>query len=378
MILDKDVASSRQWAHRAPEGWHQALASYYQTTQKREQQRFSPASVIVPIHDEERSLESFFNAVTSADLSPDHPLKWFLITNSCSDSSPEIVRKFLFDIDPNTEALTMNTDTDAGVSDVSLEARVGKMSFTHLNTSTRGKANALRLGNELALRNNHHIAMSIDANVYPEADALRILYESSDHEIVQRPQSGIVVLHGSAYREHRPTPYSKTILRNKKGPKPSPEVRDLSNVNGWMIGWNTSWFKTIEDRIQVAVEDYAIGLLARTEGYHTLKIPEMKIWGYKGSTLGDDFRERVRAMRGMIQLIDQEPSLTDQVQLDNVYMRPFVQRIAALISRLSKKPTRSMLQMVNFGLYEIALLQARREFAIDPKNQSWPEIVSSK
>ena len=380
MILDKDIASSHQWAHRAPEGWHLALASYYQTPENdTSKKHVEKTAVIVPIHNEERSLESFLNALMVADLSPEAAIRFLFITNACQDQSPTIIRKFLGSVDKRADTIqTPPIVTDPNVDSEIFEARVGNTSLLHLNTQTKGKANALRLGNELAIQSGHPIAMSVDANVYPEANALQKLYDSSSEAIVDQPESGIVVIHGSPYREHRATLYSQLVLKNKRGAKPSPEVKDLSNVNGWMLGWDTNWFKTIEDRIQVAVEDYAIGLLARVEGYHTLKVPDIKIWGYKGSTLRDDFRERVRAMRGMMQLMGLEPDLEDKILQENVNMRPLSQRFEALVGRLSKNPARTMLQILNFGLYEAALLQARREFEVDPNNQSWPEIASSK
>ncbi|MFA9202190.1 MAG: glycosyltransferase family 2 protein, partial [Candidatus Nanopelagicaceae bacterium] len=353
MILDQDVASSRQWAHRAPEGWHRSLVRYYQAPDYSTANK--PAiktKVIVPVHNEQRSLPSFLNALLTADLSTESAISFLFITNACEDQSPAIIRQFLGSIDRQADMIqTPPIVTDPAVEPEIFEARIGNTSLQHINTSTRGKANALRLGNELAVQSGNPIALSVDANVYPEANALGEIYQTAVEHIEDDATDRTVLFYGDSQRVFRPSLYSRLVLSHMRQPKPDGEVRDLKGANGWTLGWHTDWFTTVQDDIQVAVEDYAMSAMARSRGNHTLKVSDAQIWGYKGSTLVDDFQERSRAMRGMLQLINQDPVMASWVENDNAYMRTFTNRSKDLAKRIQASPMRAPLLLGNFVLF---------------------------
>src|SRR5205085_12651488 len=88
---------------------------------------------------------------------------------------------------------------DATLQPAAVTTRVGNITFSHVDTPTPGKANALNIGNAIALERDHSIAISVDANNFVEPDVFRHMFARA-HQAFADPANTTVVI--SAMHEH--------------------------------------------------------------------------------------------------------------------------------------------------------------------------------
>lgn len=312
----------------------------------------SKFSIIVPIHNEERSLPSFLGSLMLADIPFSCPVNIIFITNGCTDGSSLIIDHFIEEF----------KDTK-------------NLSLEHVDTEVLGKANALRIGNDLAVGAGYKIAISIDANNFMEPNCLALLYGAAYQEICSK-EGPVVLLSPAAKGVRRP---SKQNFLFNLGRNPNQDIGGFY-VNGWMMAWNTSWLESIGGPPPVAIEDYAMGVMARYGNFETRRVTEAAIWGYIPNNLGDILKGRFRYVRGMKALMDLFPEIISIVRGDYFFMREtFHERTTAFLQEIEDITPVSLLRKVlNFCFWEYALWQGNKQYYTNPFNQSWEQIPSTK
>lgn len=312
----------------------------------------SKFSIIVPVHNEERSLPSFLGSLRLADIPFSCPVNFIFITNGCTDKSSLIIDNFVKEFKDSKN-----------------------LSLKHVDTEVLGKANALRIGNALALRAGHRIAISIDANNFMEPNCLALLYGAAYQEICSK-KGRVVLLSPAAKGVRRP---SKQNFLFNLGRNPKQDAGGFY-VNGWMMAWNTSWMEKIGGPPPVAVEDYAMGVMARYGNFETRRVTEAAIWGYIPNNLADILNARFRYVRGMKTLMNLFPETETIIRRDYFFMRKtFHERATAFLQEIEGiTPVSLLRKALNFCFWEYALWQGNRQYHTNPFNQSWEQILSTK
>lgn len=335
-------------------------------------------TIIVPIHDEEKFLSSFLSSLMIADFPHTAPMNIVFITNDCSDQSSQIVANFMKKMSGGLEDQQIAID-DTGLRQPMKVARMQNITLMHLDTATRGKANALRIGNNLAASQEHAIAMSIDANNFVEPNAIAQLFKSAN-EFFEVKKEKTVLISGL------PRGVRLGLGRNPLLDVGREINKDISagssSVNGWLMAWSTDWLKNIDGPPQVAIEDYALGVMARIDGFNFQKIPEAVIWGYIPNNVADTLSSRIRYIRGRHQLMKQVPASEEIVRADHYFMRKtLMERTKVFLSELKeiKDTPFSLLRKVgNFFIWEYVLRKGFKQYLSNPESQSWEPLHSTK
>lgn len=332
-------------------------------------------TIIVPIHDEEKFLPSFLGSLMLTDFPYSAKINILLITNACTDQSWQITDSFLDRLGGKADSQQLSLD-DPLLRQSAKVVYINNLSLFHLDTATRGKANALRIGNRMALNAGHQVAISVDANNFMEPNALANLY-SCANRCFQSEEEKVVLLSSYARGERRPAKLNRLLdlgLDLKQNLS-----RQSVSVNGWMMAWRTSWLESIGGPPPVAIEDYALGVMARKGNFEIGKVEQAVVWGFMPNNFKDLLSSRVRYIRGRLQLIDYDPSVENLIREDYYFMRStLVERLVKFLQEVDLTKIRGLRQLVGFLIWEYALGKAKKEYCLDPHNQSWEPILSTK
>lgn len=398
----KQLGQLTYFAREAPKGWIKATLPFHrqmlrerresslvdlqQHLKAEQRQRWiddtgvtpeeSHFTIVMPIHNEEKSLSSALASFMLSDIPADTAATVVLITNGCIDNSNKLVEEFLANIGETQSTKLDSVECDPAMNTESQFVMSGNITFMHVDTATQGKANALNIGNTLALRKKHRIVLSLDANSYIEPQVPRKMFASAQRAIID-DQNNTVLFNAQSIADRRKSKLKK-ILERGKGMQRDTIQRKEAEVSGWCMAWDAKWIDDIGGIPQVAVEDYALGVKARFEGLGIELVPEAKVWGYTVNNVRDLVNIRSRVARGKMQIMHINPSVKDIVQSDSAYTRSFTGRAAALIDWIKHSPHKAPFYIGNYLLWEIALAKARRDYQNNPDNQSWDPIKSTK
>ena len=340
-------------------------------------------TLIVPIYNEENSLPSFLGTLMLSDVSSTVNMQVIFVSNACTDMSVDILRAFLSDLGNVETRDVVGEFTDQSMDRCCAVVERDHFTCIHINTSTAGKANALRIGNTIAYRSGHLITMSIDANNFIEPDAIRIMFSHAHRAFRGKPEPHDTVLYSGVGRESVKGSKGEGLLA-----KISTNRRHLveaggageGGVGGAMVAWNTKWMNDLEGPPQVALEDYAMGVLARINNFKIELAEGANIWVY----IVNDFRgllnTRARHVRGKRQLCDyvnHDQSIVSFIENEAYYMKKFRLRLKHLFDRIVDDPLSVVRYTATFLLWEWAIWKAMRDYKRDPKNQSWEKISST-
>lgn len=340
-------------------------------------------TLIVPIHNEENSLPSFLGTLMLSDVPSTVNMQVIFVTNACNDLSVDILKAFLSDLG-NVETRDVVGDfTDQGIDRCCAMVLLNHCTYIHINTSTAGKANALRIGNTIAHRSGHLITMSIDANNFVEPDAIRMMFSYAYRAFRGHPKPYDTVLfngdgRGSVKGSKREGLLAK-INANRRHLVEAGGAGE-GGVGGWMMAWNTRWMNDLEGPPQVALEDYAMGVLAKVNNF---KIEDAKgaiIWGYMVNDFKGLLNIRARYVRGKRQLYDyvnHDQSIVSFIENESYYMKSFKFRLKCLFHRMMGNPLNTARYIATFLLWECAIWKGMRDYRRNPKNQSWEKIGST-
>lgn len=340
----------------------------------------SAFTLIVPIYNEENSLPSFLHTLLLADLPAQVPVQVIFVTNACTDRSAELVESFMAHLGHVEQQEMLDNFGDQNMDPCYTSVRAGEHMYLHINTSTPGKAHVLDMGNRLALQQGHLIAMSVDANNFMEPDALRQMFTHAHQAFRERPEVGDTVLFSAVGKENLKDAPLKKLLRKISGARHHLVEVGEGVVNGWMLAWNTQWMSNIGGPPAVALEDYALGVLARVSGFKIAQAPEVNVWGYVNNDLQGLLMTRARYVRGKLQILDYvqyEPAILALIESEAFYMKKRRFRVQHVCSHSLANPLRAGRYLVTFLLWECAIWRGTRDYKRNPTNQSWEKIAST-
>lgn len=335
----------------------------------------SKFTVVIPVHNEEKSLSSSAGSLFLSLVPTEAGMETDFILNGCTDESEVIVTNLL---KTRGEVVTHDITEeeferlrDTGLQKTYIEVRQGNQVHRVYKTETKGKANALKLGSNLALSRNHQILISVDANNYVEPDTLALMFkEAYKHFVFQKDNT--VVLSAIPEKVHKDTLGKLEHLLREHG------VFDDATyvpVFGWCMALNSPWAsKNIQP---VAVEDYALGVMARSQDKKVAIVEDARIWGYR-TNFKDSLNQFRRSIRGRLQLLDLHPELRPFLESDNYFMKPFKERIEIIAKHIKADPKRLPKYIWRFIYGEVGLMLGNSDYKKEPTNQSWAGLSSTK
>jgi cellulose synthase/poly-beta-1,6-N-acetylglucosamine synthase-like glycosyltransferase len=339
-------------------------------------------TVIIPIHNEEAYLPSMLGTIMMSDIPASVNAKFLLITNGCTDNgkSQRIVENFMRGLGEVSSHTLDEDQAPEDLHDKALErdftrVRIGNIEFVHLNTPTRGKANALNIGNKIA-KEHGQVAMCLDANDFPEPDALRELYAGA-REHIMNGEAGIVSGESTYDR-----PEVNFFLR-KIYKRALLKYRDYSRANltlvcGGIFSWDTHFVDELGGIPEVAIEDFGAGALARANGRDVVLDHDSKSWKRTSFSLRDRLEVNARYVRGALQVLERHPEVRKIILEELHYMKEFPQRTAKLAKRMAENPMDIPFYVASYLLWEASIVKGRREFERDHEDHSWRPIKSTK
>lgn len=371
----------------APEGWQkqflskseiintrEALVKYWEDTTgvKVSESKFT---VVIPVHNEEKSLSSAAGSLFLSLVPTEAGMETDFILNGCTDESEVIVTNLL---KTRGEVITHDITEeeferlrDTGLQKTYIEIRQGNQVHRVYKTETKGKANALKLGSNLALSRNHKFLISVDANNYVEPDTLALMFREAHSNFVSH-EDGTVILSAIPKKVHKETLGVIEKLLREHG------VYDDATyvpVFGWCMALNPQWaFENIQP---VAVEDYALGVMARSQNKRVAVVENARIWGYR-TNFRDSLNQFRRSIRGRLQLLDLHPELRPFLESDNYFMKPFKERIEIIAEHIKADPKRLPKYIWRFIYGEVGLMLGNSDYKKEPTNQSWAGLSSTK
>ena len=329
-------------------------------------------TVIIPIHNEQRALPSVLGALLSSAIPCAADIQIVFVVNASEDKSASVIRDRLarFGI-PVDLALTPSA-WDPTRKNEAFQVLLGSMRFIVVETPTGGKANALNLGNEIALQRGHKIAVNIDANNWIEPDSLALIFEHANRVIVECPESDVVLINSCEFSQ----------AKNDRGPVTAREKTLKAEVTGWMFAWSTWWIRENNGFPQYAIEDYGTGLLALSQ---KKKIEEShaNIWGFSAANFGDENKEQIRYIYGALQLKDRFKNDVDATRIllgDFPNLRSLKDRLVYRLLRRQNltSPVKFLRSLVRWALNETLIFRARIKYWRDPFDQTWEPVESTK
>jgi cellulose synthase/poly-beta-1,6-N-acetylglucosamine synthase-like glycosyltransferase len=335
---------------------------------------------MVPIHNEENSLPSFLRTLMLADIPASIELKILLISNACTDSSRAIIHEFLLSLGAVEEYPLECEWKDEGLNPTCQIVKLNHTTFMHVDSQTPGKANALSIGNSIARRDNCLISMSVDANNYLEPDAIRIMFAHAHSVLYGKLEAGATVLiSGNEQLERQNSRFTSVIEQSTKVQR-----HLVENINGYVLGcfmaWDTEWMHSIGGPPALALEDYALGVLARAQHYTIERARGANIWIYAVNDVSGLLDTRARYVRGMLQLVEfvhRDPSILGILEKEAYYMRHVRARLRHLFLKSKQSPQDFPRYVATFLLWEYALLKGKQEYRQNPTNQSWKKVAST-
>lgn len=340
----------------------------------------SALTLIIPIHNEERSLPSFLSTLMLANIPASVHLQIVFVTNACNDLSVEILKTFfatlgIVELQDMADCLP-DQQMDQHCSVVQRDC----LTYIHVNTARAGKAHALGLGNRLARQRGHLIAMSIDANNFIEPDALCLLFAQAHQAFRDKPTMQDIVLFSGVGKEAQQRSRQASVFGKTDDSQPHLVQVGGGVVNGWMMAWNTIWMESIGGPPEVALEDYALGVLARASGFRIEQAANVNVWGYVINDFKGLIDTRARYVRGKRQIyeyVKYDPAILSIIEDEAFYMKKFILRLKYVLSKAIGDPTRSAKYAATFVLWEWAIWKGMRAYKQNPTNQSWEKIEST-
>jgi len=330
-------------------------------------------TILFPIYNEEGfldySLESFFNSYSDPNIS--YQILFFL--NSCTDNSfnktKNILNKYK---NIKKEEFPENKYSklyDKGIEKKFLYAK-DQNSYNILNTSTKGRVNALRVGTQMALEYHSEILMSFDTDFILDPLAIYNLSQNAIMKISKEKET--VVMTGSPI-----------IVNNKRYTKIQNWLRNhfvwkdqrYNSLSGCCLVLEPNWLsENIENNI---IEDYALGLKARNQGFEILKVEDARMWGYR-TDYKDDIKQLTRSIKGRYQLLDKYPELNKMILSDHFFIQNFSKRFLYIFQNILKDPTSILKWLWTFIFVEIATSKAQKDYKTNPNSINWRPLDSGR
>jgi glycosyltransferase involved in cell wall biosynthesis len=328
-------------------------------------------SIIVPVHNEQRSLPSFLGALFLSEIPAGADVQIIFVVNASSDQSLVLIKNRLARMCAPEVVVLPPSSYDPKRLEHAYSAHCGGIRVMVVETPTAGKANALNIGSEIACQRNHPIAINIDANNWVEPDSIAFMYGCARQNIAA-PGSDVVIVNAREYCPTRET--QKDVTAKHKTQR--------AEVSGCMFAWSTEWIRQNHGFPQQAIEDYGTGLLALSQKKRIVE-SNANIWVFSPANSGDENRQIIRFTYGAMQLarsFENDPLAMEILLEDFPNLRPFGKRWQYQLFQKRRKNhfVRFIYAGVKFLFNEFLILQARQKFRNDPNGQTWEPIGSTK
>lgn len=332
-------------------------------------------TVVIPVYNEENSLPSFLSTLMFWDIPSSVDMQVIFVTNACSDASNRIIDAFLSDRGKLEVKKINYVFKDKYVEENYKIVQQDSKRFIHVNTPTSGKANALGIGNVIACQSKHGLAICVDANSFLEPDAIRILFAHA-YRAFQRELnvSDTVLISGKGQIARKASRFKELIDRTEAVKQHL--IEDSGVVLGCLMAWNTLWMESIGGPPEVALEDYAMGVMARVKNYKIEQV-NARVWNYRVTNLKGFLGTRARYTRGMLQILDfthYDPDVVKVIEKKAYFIKNFPGRLRYLLYKSKQHPRNFPRYMMTFLLWEYALQKGKKDYAQNPTNQSWEKI----
>lgn len=337
-------------------------------------------TLIVPIHNEEHSLPSLLSTLMLSDVPAAVHMQVVFVTNACHDGSADILKAFLAGLGMVETREVVGKHTDQGMETHCAVVEKDHSTYTHVNTQTAGKANALGIGNAIATQSGHLLAMSVDANNFIEPDAIREMFSQAYRSFHSHPEANDTVLLSGVGRESVKTSRLEGLLTKISFVRRHLVEVGGGVVNGWMMAWNTAWMNSLGGPPEVALEDYALGVLARARHFTIEQAIGVNVWGYVVNDFKGLLDTRARYVRGKRQIfdyVDRDPAVVALIEDEAFYMKSFGPRVTYVLHRAARDPLHLARYAATFLLWEYAIWKGMKDYRSNPTNQSWEKIGST-
>lgn len=329
-------------------------------------------TIVVPVHNEERSLPSFLGAFFASVIPSNSEVQIVFVINASTDRSATIIKNRLSCVAPSTVVYIPDSRYDRRRSSAAFQVRHGLLRFLVVETPTAGKANALNIGNEIAVQNSHFLAMNIDANNWVEPDSIALMYKQARLAILDIRNSPAVIVNAKEYCPTRDTQVDVPVKRRIQ----------KAEVTGCMFAWSTRWIDEINGFPQSSIEDYGTGLLALSQGRLIVE-SDARIWIFSPSNASDERRQMVRFYYGAMQLANRykdDPIAMRILREDFPCLQPMLGRFQFHIRRKRKlgMPGGVIRGVLAWLFNEYLIFRASIKLREDPDGQTWDPISSTK
>jgi cellulose synthase/poly-beta-1,6-N-acetylglucosamine synthase-like glycosyltransferase len=330
-------------------------------------------TILFPIYNEESfldySLESFFYSYTY----PNTSYQIIFLLNSCTDNSLKKTIQIL-QKHKNIKTKKYEYEEYQQLYDQGLEKDFSYAEDTNsyyiLNTSTKGRVNALRIATKIAKENGSGILISFDTDFILDPLTIYNLSKHAIKKIVKEKET--VAMTGSPI-----------IVNNQKYTKIQNWLRNhfvwkdqkYNSLSGCCLVLEPSWLsKNIENNI---IEDYALGLKARKQGFEILKVEDARMWGYR-TNYKDDIKQLSRSIKGRYQLLDKHPELEEIILKDHFFIQKFPKRLLYILKNVLKDPVNILKWLWTLIFVEISISKAKKDYKSNPNSIHWSPLDSGR
>jgi len=339
-------------------------------------------SIIIPIRNEAEFLSSALGSIMMSDIPAKSRVNIFLITNNCTDEgmTKYEINKFLCRINDEPaqqyrlEGDFKDPNVKMGASKATLPN--SNISFHHIDTDTPGKANALTIGNTLARNLGDRVVIGLDANTFPDIEAIPQLYGTARKKIADRKTSDTKtsIVSGNftdVYNGKRINGLSPRELLPSYFPQTEPIV-----VTGAAMAWDSDFMHSIGGIPETKMEDFSMGVIAEHMGGEVIR-SDATTWRISPRTLDDRIDQLTRYRVGALQLITLFPDVKDLVESRMFFMKSWKEMLEILQKHISDNSLESHKSVVIDAWQEI-IMRSDMEFSNNPTDHHWEGIKGTK
>ncbi len=331
-------------------------------------------ALVFPIFNEGNRLKHTVKTHLNSYFDNTFNYSFFYFLNGCTDNSErvllELLGKYMELSKKEFNRAELKSLGDSGLDKQYKSGEINGNQFYILNTKTKGRVNVFKSIGRYVKEMGGNVLVSFDTDIFLEPQTIYRVSNYSQAKV----DDGLNVVAASGHvimvrRRHKS--FLEKWFRNH-GAWFDQSYTSLSGCN---MVLNINWM--LENIVDVAIEDYALGLKARIQGYLVEKIECARMWGYRTDT-SDDIKQLARSIRGRLQLIDLDPIFRPFIENDHFFMRPMKDRVAIISREIIKNPSNVLKLLWRFIFVETAIRRARKMFRKDPNNSDWEQLESGR
>lgn len=212
--------------------------------------------------------------------------------------------------------------------------------------------------------------MSFDTDFILDSSAIYNLSKEAIKNIVQKKNT--VTMTGSPIMVN-----SKKTSRIAKWLRNHFVWKDqkYNSLSGCCLILEPNWLdKNIEENI---VEDYTLGIKARSQGFKILKVENARMWGYR-TNYKDDIQQLSRSIKGRYQLLEKHPDLSTIILNDHFFIQSFYKRLSYILKNICKSPKHILKWLWTFLFVEAAVFKAKKDYKRNPNLIDWQPLDSGR